>query len=183
MKENRKEEKMEIKQVVTGVLEENCYVLSHDKKCLVIDPGDEIAKIEDAIQDKKVVGVLITHAHSDHIGALRNFLKRRIPVYKKSNLEEEKEYNLGPFQFKVLFTPGHSSDSVSFYFEKEKILFTGDFVFKGSIGRVDLPSGNEEEMKESLSKLKQMDENITLYPGHGMQTNLLDEKQYNVYFN
>ena len=114
---------MEIKCVVTGFLDENCYLIIKDGKCLVVDPGDDFHKIKDAIGDNKVLGVLITHSHADHIGALRNFLtKRSIKIFKKSNLEE-KEYSIGDFKFKCIYTPGHSKDSVTFYFEEEKIMF------------------------------------------------------------
>lgn len=114
---------MEIKCVVTGFLDENCYLLIKDGKCLVVDPGDDFHKIKDEIGDNKVLGVLITHSHADHIGALRNFLtKRSIKIFKKSNLEE-KEYSIGDFKFKCIYTPGHSKDSVTFYFEEEKIMF------------------------------------------------------------
>ena len=95
---------MKIETVVTGTLEENCYVLKKNNTCLVVDPGDDYQKIKDMIGDNKVLGVLITHSHFDHIGALRNFLtKRSIKIFKKSNLEE-KEYNIGDFTFKCLYT-------------------------------------------------------------------------------
>lgn len=174
---------MEVKQIVTGALDENCYLLLQDDKCLVVDPGDEYPKIKDAIGDKKVVGVLITHAHFDHIGALRNFLtKKSMKIFKKSNLEEGKTYELGPFCFEVIFTPGHSSDSVSYYFKEEKKLFTGDFIFRDTVGRVDLPTGSEKEMKESIEKAKILPDELELYPGHGDITTLGREKKYNLYF-
>ena len=76
---------MEIKKVVTGYLDENCYVLINNKECLVIDPGDDFPKIKEQISEAKILGVLITHSHFDHIGALRNFLtKRSIKIFKKS---------------------------------------------------------------------------------------------------
>ena len=151
---------MEIKCVVTGFLDENCYLLIKDGKCLVVDPGDDFHKIKDEIGDNKVLGVLITHSHADHIGALRNFLtKRSIKIFKKSNLEE-KEYSIGDFKFKCIYTPGHSKDSVTFYFEEEKIMFIGDFIFKESIGRCDLPGGSEAEMKQSIKKILEYPDDI-----------------------
>ena len=104
---------MEIKAIITGVLDENCYVLINNKECLVVDPGDDYLKIKEAVGDNKVLGVLITHSHFDHIGALRNFLtKRSIKIFKKSSLTEN-EYTIGSFSFECLYTPGHSKDSVS----------------------------------------------------------------------
>ena len=113
---------MEVKRIVTGYLDENCYLLINNNECLVVDPGDEYNKIREEIGDKKVLGVLITHSHFDHIGALRNFLtKRSIKIFKRSNLEENKEYTIGDFKFKAILTPGHSKDSVTFFFEEDKL--------------------------------------------------------------
>ena len=170
---------MEVKCVVTGYLDENCYVLIKDNNCIVIDPGDDYNKITDVIGDKKVLAVLITHSHADHIGALRNFLsKRSIKIFKKSNLEE-KEYSVGDFKFDCIYTPGHSKDSVSFYFKEDNMIFIGDFIFNGSIGRCDLPGGSETEMSESINKILKYDDNIILYPGHYDMTTLGEEKKNN----
>ena len=172
---------MEIKKIITGALDENCYVLINDDECLIVDPGADFPKIKEAIGDNKILGVLITHSHFDHIGALRNFLtKRSIKIFKRSNLEE-KEYTIGSFKFKCIHTPGHSKDSVTFYFEDEKIMFIGDFIFKDSIGRVDLPGGDSKEMKASIEKILQYDNDIVIYPGHYEETTLGEEKENNQY--
>lgn len=172
---------MEIKKVITGVLDENCYVLIKNNTAIIIDPGDDYLDIKEAIGENKVLAVLITHSHFDHIGALRNFLtKRSIKIFKKSSLEE-KEYTIGDFKFKCIYTPGHSKDSVSFFFEENNCMFVGDFVFKESIGRTDLPGGDNNDMKESLNKLLTFNESITLYPGHDDETTLKYEKEHNPY--
>ncbi len=172
---------MDIKKIVTGTLDENCYVLSKNGNCLVIDPGADYNKIRDAVGENKVLGVLITHSHFDHIGALRNFLtKRSIKIFKRSNLEE-KEYSLGDFTFTCIHTPGHSKDSVTFYFKEDNAMFVGDFVFKDSIGRCDLPGGAIAEMNDSIKKLLEYSENINLYSGHGEDTTLDIEKKNNPY--
>lgn len=174
---------MEIKQIITGTLDENCYVLIKDGNCLVIDPGADYSKIKEVIAENKVLAVLITHSHFDHIGALRNFLtKRSIKIFKRSNLIE-KDYEVGNFQFKCLYTPGHSKDSVTFYFKENNAMFVGDFVFKESVGRCDLPGGSEAEMNTSLKKLIVYPDNIDLYPGHGEVTTLNHEKENNPYLN
>ena len=172
---------MEIIKVVTGALDENCYVLVKNDTCLVVDPGDDFPKIKDVIDGRKVLGVLITHSHFDHIGALRNFLtKRSIKIFKRSNLEE-KEYTIGDFKFNCIHTPGHSRDSVSFYFPEDEVMFVGDFIFKESIGRVDLPGGNNSEMTMSIEKILGYDDEIVLYPGHYDETTLAHEKENNPY--
>ncbi len=173
---------MEIKTIVTGYLDENCYVLIKNGNCLVVDPGDDYLKIKEAIGDNKVLGVLITHSHADHIGALRNFLtKRSIKIFKRSNLEEQ-EYHIGDFTFECIYTPGHAKDLVTFYFKEDNCMFVGDFIFKESIGRCDLPGGSEVEMRESLEKICKYDDSIILYPGHYEQTTLGYEKEHNTYF-
>ncbi len=173
---------MKVETVVVGSLDENCYILKKENTCLVVDPGDDYQKIKEAIGECKVLAVLITHSHFDHIGALREFLKKRsIKIFKKSNVLEQ-HYQIGNFSFQVLQTPGHSSDSISFYFEEEKKMFVGDFVFYEDIGRCDLPTGNFTQMEESIKKLKQYPDEITLYPGHGVPTTLEHEKKMNSYF-
>lgn len=164
---------MQIDRVIVGELQTNCYILSIDNECIVIDPGDEYNKIKECISDKKVVGVIITHHHFDHIGALNSFDKNLI--LDKSNLEE-KEYNVSNFNFEIIYTPGHKEDLITIYFKKEKSMFTGDFIFKNSIGRVDLPGGNINDMKKSLEKIKKYDDDIKIYPGHGDSTILGNEK-------
>lgn len=172
---------MNVETVITGTLDENCYVLKKDDKCLVIDPGDDYPKIKAVIGDSKIVGVLLTHSHFDHVGALRNFLgKRSIKFFKRSNTQEM-EYEVGPFKFSVIFTPGHSNDSITFYFEEDKIMFVGDFIFKESIGRCDLPGSDKSAMEESLRKIINYDDDITLYNGHGSSTTLGYEKENNIY--
>ena len=172
---------MEIEKIVTGLLDENCYVLKKNDTCLVVDPGDDFIKIKEVVGECKVLGVLLTHSHFDHIGALRNFLtKRSVKIFKKSSTEE-KEYQIGDFSFQVIYTPGHSKDSICFYFEEEKVMFVGDFIFKESIGRCDLPGGDGGEMKDSLTKIKEYPSDITLYPGHDEVTTLAYELEHNSY--
>lgn len=170
---------MKVEAVVVGPLEENCYVLKIDDKALVIDPGDEIDKINKVIDSSKVTGVLITHNHFDHVGALSYFDKNKI--YNFSNLEE-KEYNIENFKFEVVYTPGHTSDSISFYFKEINSLFCGDFIFLESIGRCDLPTGDINTMKESINKIKDYPKNMIIYPGHGPKTTLQYEINNNPYF-
>lgn len=173
---------MNIEIVKVGQLECNCYILEKDNNVLIIDPGDDYNKIKEKIKNKNLKAVLITHNHFDHIGALNNIKQDyQIEIYDNTNLEE-KEYKINNFSFKVIKTYGHSSDSISFYFEKDKVMFVGDFIFKDSIGRCDLPTGNINDMKASLDKIKKYDDNIIIYPGHGNSSTLGNEKKNNIYF-
>ena len=89
---------------------------------------------------------------------------------------------IGPFSFSVIYNPGHTDDSISFYFKEDKVMFVGDFVFLNSIGRCDLDGGSFIKMKDSISKLIKMENDITLYPGHGLKTTLNYEKKHNSFF-
>lgn len=170
---------MQIKKVVVGPLQENCYILLKDGNAIVIDPGDEYEKIKKEVGNDRVVAILITHHHFDHVGALPSFSKE-IPVYDASNGKEN--ITIGNFQIQVISTPGHTSDSISFYFEEENVLFSGDFLFYESIGRTDFPTGNMEEMKKSIQNIKRYPKEMKIYPGHGMDTTLKHELMNNVYF-
>ena len=173
---------MDIKCVVTGYLDENCYILSQNGKCLVVDPGDDYQKIKEQIGENQVLGVLITHSHADHIGALRNFLtKRSIKIFKSSNVEDGMNYDIGDFHFQAFHTPGHSKDSVTFYFKEENVMFIGDFIFKESVGRTDLPGGSQIELEQSIKWLLDYDDSIILYPGHYDPTTLGYERKNNPY--
>ena len=156
---------MEIKCVVTGYLDENCYVLSNNGKCLVVDPGDDYPDIKEAIGDNQVLGVLITHSHADHIGALRNFLtKRSIKIFKSSNIDDGMFFDIGDFHFQGFHTPGHSKDSVTFFFPEENIMF-----------------GSDSVLKSSIQWILGYDDDIVLYPGHYDSTTIGHERKNNPY--
>jgi len=174
---------MKIKVLKVGYLKCNCYVLEKNNKILVIDPGDDYELIKKEIGDRELLGVLITHGHFDHVGCVDDLVNDfGCYVYDFSNLEE-KEYVIGEFLFDVIYTPGHSRDSITFYFKEEKLMFTGDFLFFDTIGRCDLVGSNYDSMIESISKIKKYDKNIVVYPGHGIDTTLGREFDNNIYFN
>lgn len=162
-----------IKTVVVGMLNTNCYIVEKGNECLVIDPGDEFGKIRDRV-DKNVVGVLLTHRHFDHVGALGEIVDYyNVPVYDRNNLSEGK-YDIGSFSFYVNYNFGHTMDSISFIFDN--IMFSGDFIFKDAIGRTDL-GGDFCEMQDSIRKVLKSDCNYNIYPGHGDVTTLNDERK------
>ena len=165
---------MNIKTIVVGPLKTNCYILNIDDECLIIDPGDEFSKIKEAVKDYKVVGCLVTHFHQDHIEALEEVLSTYDVEINKVNSNK--------FVFETIETPGHTFDSKTFYFKKINTMFTGDFIFKSSIGRTDL-GGNDKDMIESLEMIKNYPDNTIIYPGHGPKTILGEEKKhFSLYF-
>lgn len=174
---------MNIKIIKVGYLKCNCYILEKGDNVLVIDPGDEYDKIKQELGSKNVIGILITHHHFDHIGCIDNVLKDyNTEVYSYDNLEE-KEYEIGAFKFNVIYTPGHGEDCITFYFKEDNIMFTGDFLFYDTIGRCDLEGSNYQKMLESIDKIKQYNQDITIYPGHGINSTLGREFERNPYFN
>lgn len=158
----------ELEKVIVGQLQENCYILTVNNKTFLIDPGDEPDKIEKNLKEKNVVAILVTHHHFDHIGALNYFEKK---YHLKHNTYIGNE-------FEIIYCPGHSKDSMCFYFKNLNIMFCGDFIFKNSIGRMDLEGGSEKEMINSLKMIEKYNDNIILFPGHGEKTLLKDEKRH-----
>ncbi len=170
---------MNVEKIVTGYLEENCYVLSKNNTCLIIDPGDDWDKIKKSVGDKNVLAVLITHYHFDHVGALDALKKEyNVPVidYKSNS-----NITIGNFNFKIILTPGHKEDSATYFFDDDNVMFTGDFLFKETIGRCDLDGGNVNEMVKSIEKIKKYDANVKIYPGHGESSTMGYELMHNPY--
>ena len=207
---------MHIEQIKTGMIEENCYLVYNDEALLIIDPGEDAAKIKTQIEktQQQPVAILLTHTHYDHIGAveeLRQFYQ--IPVYVSPleqswlgdpilNLSglgrhddianiivspaeyefEMKTYRLGNMTFRVVPTPGHSIGSVSFIFDD--FVVSGDALFKGSIGRTDLYTGNLEQLLHSIqTQLFVLPDEFAVYPGNGDATTIEHEKRTNPFFN
>lgn len=148
--------------------------------------------------------LLLTHSHWDHIAdcaALKEALKAPIyihsadarnvthpgsdglsspvpltPVKVEHLIKEGEQIEVGDLSFRVIHTPGHTPGCVCFYCEKEGVLFAGDTLFKNSIGRLDLPTGNEEEMWPSLDKLAKLPAETKVYSGHGPSTTIGTER-------
>lgn len=96
-------------------------------------------------------------------------------------LTENEDVKFGSHTFKIIRTPGHSPGSVSFYCAEENVLFTGDTLFKGSIGRTDFPGGSMFQIISSLRELAQLLDKTIVYPGHGPQTSIGFELAHNPY--
>lgn len=174
---------MNIKTVVVGPLQTNCYIVEKGNYCLIIDPGADEEKIIANI-NAKVAGIITTHSHDDHIGALTPLImKYGARLYNMNNMPEGK-FTIENFSFEVIHTPGHMNDEITLYFENEKIMFVGDFIFKGSIGRMDLPGGSTFDMRLSIKKILGYPKDVTLYPGHyGITTLEAENPTLNYYLN
>ena len=111
---------------------------------------------------------------------LRMELNNDLPA-GELKLAENQTISFGSHTFKVMRTPGHSGGSVCFYCAEENVLFTGDTLFKGSIGRTDFPGGNMFQIISSLRELAQLPDETVVYPGHGPQTSIGFELAHNPY--
>lgn len=154
--------------------------------------------------------ILQTHAHIDHVAALNDVIaQRKVPIYLHPDdgpmyqaapqqgmmfgmqlaplppvdhwLTDGQCIAIGDLEAKVILLPGHSPGSVIFYFEAQDTMVSGDVLFKGSIGRTDLPGGDVQAMKASLAKLKTYPPQTLIYSGHGPVTSLGEELKTNPY--
>ena len=196
---------MNITTLIVGEYQVNCYILRQNNHVLIIDPGSNFNRISANILDDEIVdGIILTHGHFDHVGAadkLSRFYKTKIYINqldtrlasdplverygfngivkeKMSPLHEAK-MKIGNFDFEVFFTPGHTSGSTCIKIDNH--FFAGDFIFKNSIGRCDLETGNDSEMRRSLKLIYELAVDTIIYPGHGEITNVADELNYNPY--
>lgn len=196
---------MEIRTLTLGIYQTNTYCIVQDSKVIIIDPVSKADRIQSLIKENEVVvGICLTHGHFDHIGAVDDLVALyNCPVYiheddieltqdpeknysqtkkikLKSKLIPFKDHmNIQSIEFDVYHTPGHTKGSVCLKFKSS--LFTGDTLFKGSIGRTDLYGGNAQEMKQSLRFIRSLNEDLTIYPGHDDVTQLFDELKRNPY--
>ena len=198
---------MEIKRLVLGLFETNTYLLINGDECLLIDPASKAEKLIEIIDDKKLVGILLTHGHLDHIKAVDGlYQKYNVPIYinkedellardknqgKKFGIDKsayisspviylnEGITKINSFTFETIFTPGHTKGSVCYKFDNN--LFTGDTLFNLSAGRTDLDTGSDSDLKDSLRIIKDIKENLNIYPGHESITTLDFEKENNPY--
>ena len=196
---------MDITKYVMGPIETNTYLLQIGDDVLLVDPASKPEKLIEILGDRKLKGILLTHGHFDHIKAVDGlYEKYRCPVYLHEADEElardkqagsdfglvayiscptialrEGKMEIGPFVFEVVFTPGHTEGSVIYVFDD--CIFTGDTLFKGSVGRTDLKGGDFSTLNHSLELFKQFDKDYTVYPGHDGVTTLSEELMNNYY--
>lgn len=188
---------MKIKRYVGGNLESNGYVVYNRQggEAYIIDPGYLPERFLKACTELKVTpkGILLTHHHYDHVGAVERLKKEwnckvylhRLDAdcYKKEVdylLEDGEVLFLGDEEIRVVHTPGHTHGSLCFYSEKSKCVFTGDTIFDTDLGRTDLQDGSEKEMRHSIGAiLSQWSNEMTIYPGHGASATMKYVRSHN----
>lgn len=201
---------MIVKRVPVGTLNTNCYIVKNPdtRDAIVIDPGSDLTVIQDALHRADAVCrlILLTHGHFDHILAVGDLRNINIPVGIHKNdahmlterdmfsaiipydprpfepaeilFDKEGEYSVAGFDFYVIPTPGHTAGSVCYVFDG--MMFTGDTLFKNSIGRTDL-GGDENALLRSLKALKNLPGDYEIFPGHDRPSSLSEERRNNPY--
>src|SRR6266550_227669 len=191
---------MDVRMFTVGPVAENCYLIRRDdsKRALIVDPGEEAPKLLGAIEELELEleGILITHTHFDHIGAVAPVAKAtgaevwcpelEVPVladimsfvpwpgfgpYESYDADHTvkggETLELGGLTLDVHSTPGHSPGHVTYAIRDENALFSGDVLFQGSVGRVDLPGGDWGTLLESIRTLVDtLPPETTVHPGH-----------------
>lgn len=176
-----------------------------------VDPGAEYSELEKIVEGKNIRYILITHGHYDHVFGTAELKRRtgaqivigkedadnlydeakcnsgmRFPKEKEPSkaditVSDGDELSVGNIKINVLHTPGHSLGSVCYVLPDEKVIFSGDTLFCGSIGRTDFPTSAPDKMRASLKKLASLEGDYEVYPGHGFMTTLEEERRNNYY--
>jgi len=189
----------DIIQIKVGKMDNFLYIVSSNNEFVVVDPSWGFDEIKNYYEKtgKKLLAVLITHGHFDHTNDLDKIKKHfnDIEIFasdKDSNLFSsdirftdislKDNIKISDFCFDIIQTPGHTPGSVCYLYEGN--LFTGDTLFCGACGRVDLPGSNPESMRLSLIKLSSLPDKIVVWPGHNYnssKTTIGEEKKNNIF--
>lgn len=198
---------MKVIQQPLGPVQANCYLAMENHHALIIDPADILPNLDEILNqnDCTLDAIVLTHAHFDHISGVDKIVNKfGCDVYLNpnefdflldSNLNSSSAFymdvtcnanakpliegknEIAGFEVEAIYCPGHSIGST--VLKIEDCLFTGDVLFQGSIGRMDLATGSVTSMKQSLKKLVQFNKDYKVYPGHGPTTSLSQEKKWN----
>lgn len=177
-------------------------------KAIVIDPADSHERIERELDGLTPDIVLLTHGHSDHMFEIQYFREKygskvyahalEQPYFEEDRIRnpvsvpvEDREYicdvtvaegdtvELGDIRLEVLHTPGHTPGSLCYYCREANVLFSGDTLFNGSIGRTDFPLGNMAQMKTSVLRLMEFPDDTVIESGHGFRSTIGAERRNN----
>ena len=193
---------LKIHTMALGMYQTNCYIIHEEnaKTCCVIDPGYDAGRVLNQVRQLglTVGAILLTHGHFDHVGAVRDIaadtgcrvficpedlsmpeMMTAGPLYYTDTYGEGDTLSLAGLTIHVIHTPGHTPGSVCLL--TENAMFSGDTLFAGSCGRVDLPGGDWSTILRSLKRLAAMQTDFDVYPGHAESTTLSREKRYNPY--
>ena len=188
---------MKVKRFIGGMLESNGNFLYHKAggKCLIIDPGYNYRTFTDFIEENqlKLDGILLTHHHYDHVGAVERIRKvYECPVYMHKDdcdmykkqvdvyMNDGDVIDLEGECIEVISTPGHTKGSVCFFLPESRMMFTGDTVFDVDLGRSDLEGGSERDMEDTVVNIvNKWDNDIFIYPGHGDGCTMKKVKEVN----
>jgi len=201
---------MILRALEVGPFASNCYIVGSEatKEGMIIDPGAEADFILDEVRKLglNIKLIVATHAHIDHIAALRRVKEATGAKFAMHELETNGETSkgiarmlglssdplpkpdrllkdgdvieIGDLRFAVLHTPGHSLGGISLY--GEGVIFSGDTLFNFGIGRTDFPGCSYEEIMESIhNKLMTLPDDTIVLPGHGPETTIGAERKYN----
>ena len=202
---------MIIEKLEVGAFAANCYLVGAEssKEGIIIDPGAEANKILQKVKDLEleVKFIVVTHAHRDHIGALKEVKEATgaevaihtddagalqvrnppgaVPGHSSQTspspdrlLNDGDSLDIGDRHFLVLHTPGHSPGGICLL--GEGVVFSGDTLFNFGIGRFDMPGGSGSQLMNSIhTKLMALPGNTVVYPGHGPETTISTERQWN----
>lgn len=198
---------MLFKQIKAGPMQNFSYIIGDEtaKEAAVVDAGWEINKLIEICNKAnfKINKIILTHSHYDHIrkvdelasetgaevyfheleyGAIKKSIKN--PNIKIHKLKNSGEVNVGNTKIRAIHTPGHTPGAICLLVGNK--LLTGDTLFVNSIGRTDLAGGDSLKLFESIQKLKKLNDNIEVYPGHDYgdapSSTIGDEKRNNPYF-
>lgn len=184
------------------------------QKAIIIDPADDAGFIKEKLKQNGLEpeAVLLTHGHFDHIMAakeLRESFKIKVyaqetekdvlenPSYNASvqigkpyritpdiTLKDGEQFDLAGISIQAIHTPGHTKGSTCYYFPEEKVLFSGDTLFRECVGRTDLPTGSTSQIVRSVrEKLMALEDEVEVYPGHEGYTTIGHERKFNPYIN
>ncbi|NMB00191.1 MAG: MBL fold metallo-hydrolase [Firmicutes bacterium] len=199
---------MRVNCFAVNFIKTNCYVAHNEGEAVIVDPGGVSNDLLDflAKENLKVVAVINTHGHADHISGNAWIMEETkaplaihqldasflndpglhlgpkirqevVPVEVSRLLGDGDLIKVGQFSLEVLHTPGHTPGGISLY--TPGILLSGDTLFKSSVGRWDFPGSDEGALRESLRRLAKLPPETQVYPGHGPSTTIGEELKSN----